>query len=577
MRGHPTSMTDFIEAELATLDSSQRDAASSLRGPVCILAGAGSGKTRTITTRIALGISTGAYAPDRVLALTYTNRAASEMKTRLRRLGAGGVDASTFHSAALRQLQHFWPLHVGGDAPRILNGKAQLLAECARNLSIRADTGTLRDIASDIEWRKVSDMTIEQFEAGASERHTVAHLSPPQVVALHREYERLKDDRRVIDFEDVLLLTTGLLASEESALLHVRERFRFFVVDEYQDVSPIQQNLLELWLGDRREICVVGDPSQTIYSFTGATSRFLIDFPRQFPDAKVYRLDTNYRSPTTIVHVANSVMRGVSSALELSAIRGGGAEVAVERYSDDLSEARGVAGHIARDISAGINARDIAVLFRSNAQGALVEQALSESGVSFHTVSGPRFFDLPEVKQAILALRGASVSETTDPLFKSVSDVLRSLGWTQDPPDVTGSARNRWEALNALVVLADNAPSGTTLRDFSTELLERQAARHEPTLEAVTLSSIHAAKGLEWESVYLIGASEGLIPISLASTESAINEERRVMYVGVTRAREMLTISWAAESGFHGTPRVRSRFLSGLGSDTARENEPRRR
>ena len=568
--GAGTSSREVLsESLLGDLDEGQREAATTLRGPVCILAGAGTGKTRTITRRIAFGISTGAYSPDRVLALTFTSRAAGEMKTRLRHLNAGAVEAATFHAAALRQLTHFWPIVVGGEAPRVLGGKSQILTEAARNLSVRVDSPTLRDLAGDIEWRKVSNLSLEAYEALGS-RPAVGNLSRAAVMSLHAEYERLKDDRRVIDFEDVLLLTAGLLANEESALMHVRERYRFFVVDEYQDVSPLQHDLLALWLGDRRDLCVVGDASQTIYSFTGASNRYLLDFSHEFPEAQVIRLDTNYRSTAPIVHVANDIMRDRPGALALTAHTVSGSKPEIDSYPDDAAEARGVAAKIAREIATGVPAKNIAVLYRVNSQSAAIEQALSDVGVSYQVAGGVRFFDMPEIKKAIMALRGAAVSVTDDPLFKSVSDVVRSLGWTQDAPAVTGAVRARWEAFNALVVMADAAPANTTLREFTAELQQRQEARHEPTLDSVTLSSIHSAKGLEWHSVYLVGLSEGLLPVSFATSPEDINEERRVFYVAVTRASSRLTMSWASSFGSHASPRTRSRFLSDLDTGTRR-------
>ena len=557
----PTRADDI----LAGLDDAQLEAARTLRGPVCILAGAGTGKTRTITQRIAFGISTGAYSPERVLALTFTVRAAGEMKTRLRQLNVGNVTSSTFHAAALRQLQHFWPTVVGGETPRVMGGKAQLLSEVSRAVGLRADKGVLRDIASDIEWRKVSNLTLEKYAEIVSTRPKIGAVTIEQLLAVHEEYERVKDERRSIDFEDVLLLTAGMLATEESALMEVRERYRFFVVDEYQDVSPLQHDLLSLWLGDRRDICVVGDASQTIYTFTGASSRYLLEFPSTYPDAKVVRLETSYRSTAPIVTVANHVMRDRPGAISLTTEKVSGDAPVIDTYADDVAEAKAVARKIVSEISRGMPAKEIAVLYRMNSQGAVLEAALAEAGVNYQVSGGTRFFDMPEVKQAIMSLRGASVSATTDPLFKSVSDVMRSLGWTLEPPSETGSIRAKWEAFNAIVLLADQAPPGTSLRDFSTELMSRQESRHEPTLEAVTLSTIHSAKGLEWASVYVVGLAEGLLPIWYATGEDAMNEERRVLYVAVTRAAQRLTLSWAPGSGSHAATRLESRFLAETG------------
>jgi DNA helicase-2/ATP-dependent DNA helicase PcrA len=449
-----------------------------------------------------------------------------------------------------------------------MKGKSQLLSEVSRKVGLRADKGVLRDIAADIEWRKVSNLTMEKYADVVVARPQIGGVTVEQLLSVHEEFERVKDERQQIDFEDVLLLTAGLLATEDAALMEVRERYRFFVVDEYQDVSPLQHDLLSLWLGERRDICVVGDASQTIYSFTGASSRYLLEFPTTFPDARVVRLETSYRSTAPIVTVANHIMRDRPGAIALSTERVAGDAPVINAYVNDVAEARDVASKIAAEISRGTAAKDIAVLYRTNAQSAVLETALAEVGVNYQVSGETRFFDMPEVKQAIMSLRGASVSATTDPLFKSVSDVMRSLGWTLEPPTETGSIRSRWEALNALVLLADQAPHGTTLRDFSGELLARQEARHEPTMEAVTLSTIHSAKGLEWSSVYIIGLAEGSLPIWHATSEEAISEERRVLYVGITRAEKRLTLSWASGSGSHVATRVKSRFLAetGIGS-----------
>ncbi|MEG0160755.1 MAG: ATP-dependent helicase [Aurantimicrobium sp.] len=545
------------EELLAGLDDDQRTVAEELRGPVCVLAGAGTGKTRAITHRIAYGIATGTYSPDRVLALTFTNRAAGEMRTRLRHLGAGPVQAQTFHAAALRQLGHFWPMFVGGETPKIFESKSRPLAEVATQLGLKLDTATLRDLASEVEWRKTSNLSLSSYEKRAYARAMPGNLA----VA----YEDLKDARGQIDMEDVLLLTAGLLESEAAAAMEVRERYRFFVVDEYQDVSPLQHHLLDLWLGDHRDLCVVGDASQTIYSFTGATSDYLLSFGSTYPDAHVVKLETNYRSTAPIVSAANALMRDRPGALTLTAATPEGPAPQVTAYPNDGAEARAVATKIAAEIAAGTLPEDIAVLYRINVQAVALEQALSDLGVSTTIYGAKRFYDLPEVKQAIMALRGASVSVSGEPLFKSVSDVLRSVGWSQEAPQTTGAARSKWEALNALMVMADEAPEGTSFRAFTDELLARQAARHEPTMHAVTLASVHSAKGLEWDSVHVIGLSEGLFPISYAQNLEAIAEERRLLYVAITRARKQLSLSWAQQGTGRATNRERSRFVAELG------------
>lgn len=564
-------MTPTPESLLAGLDDQQRVAAEALIGPVCMLAGAGTGKTRAITHRIAYGVSTGAYAPNRVMALTFTSRAAAELRGRLRQLGAGGVAARTFHAAALSQLNFFWPHVVGGQAPRILDGKGRLLGHAAEAVKLKLDTATLRDLAAEIEWRKTSGLSIEQYAAGIARRSLPGRLDVDQVVAMQETYERLKDDRKQIDFEDVLLGMAGMIESEPSVAMQVREQYRFFVVDEYQDVSPLQHDLLALWLGDRRDLCVVGDASQTIYSFAGARSDYLLNFPKHYEDATVVRLEQNYRSTPSIVAAANQLMRGRPGALSLHAAASETGTEPIEReYATDLAEARGVAQHVLELIEAGTRPENIAVLYRVNVQAAVVETALGDVGVSYQIRGSKRFFDLPEVKQAVMSLRAASVSIMGEPLFKSVSDVLRSLGWSQTAPESQGAVRDRWESLNAIMGLVDQAAPGTTFRQFTDELMERQAGQHEPTVSAVTLATLHSAKGLEWDAVFLIGLCEGLVPISYAASVEQIDEERRLLYVGITRARRRLALSWAASGLQQRSPRVRSRFLAEIGIRTAR-------
>jgi DNA helicase-2/ATP-dependent DNA helicase PcrA len=554
------------EELLSSLDDDQRVVAQQLYGPVCVLAGAGTGKTRAITHRIAYGVATGTYSPDRILALTFTTRAAGEMKTRLRQLGAGPVQAQTFHAAALRQLGHFWPNYVGGTMPKLFESKARPLAESAKMVGLKLDTATLRDVAGEVEWRKVNNLTIEQYEAIAMTKALPGNIGVADMLGLMSTYEQLKDDRNLIDMEDVLLLNAGLLESEQAAALEVRERYRFFVVDEYQDVSPLQHHLLSLWMGNHRDLCVVGDASQTIYSFTGATSDYLLGFSQHYSDAHVIKLERNYRSSAPIVTLANYVMRDRPGALELVAQTQQGPQPTLSEYPDDHAEARAVADAISADIASGVKPEDIAVLYRINVQAVALEQALSDRGISFHVHGATRFFDMPDVKQAIMALRGASVSVSGEPLFKSVSDVLRSLGWTQEPPAGGGALRAKWDALNALMVMADEASPETTFREFTDELITRQQSQHEPNRHAVTLASVHSSKGLEWKHVYVIGLSEGLFPISYATTLEAVSEERRLLYVAITRAQEKLALSWARYGTKTSTGRQPSRFVEEFGT-----------
>ncbi|MHA6668959.1 ATP-dependent helicase [Homoserinimonas sp. A447] len=553
------------ESLLGRLDTDQRLAAEATLGPVCLLAGAGTGKTTAITHRIAYGVATGVYPPSRVMALTFTARAAAELRGRLRMLGTTGVAARTFHASALSQLGYFWPQVVGGTMPSILDSKARVIAQAADSVSLKLDTATLRDLAAEIEWRKVSMLTLGQYAAALPGRTIPAALDADKMIALHQAYEAAKDARRQLDFEDVLLATAGMIESEPWVAQQVREQYRFFVVDEYQDVSPLQQHLLDLWLGDRQDLCVVGDASQTIYSFAGASSSFLLGFGSRYQNATVVRLESNYRSTPAIVATANRLMRDRPGALVLSAAESTrGVEPEVRSYPTDSAEARAVAGRITEQLAAGVRPQDIAVLYRINVQGAALETALNDAGVSYQLRGGRRFFELPEVKQALMMLKGAVIASVGEPLFKTVSDVLRSLGWTQDAPETRGAVRDRWESLNAVMGLAESAPRETTLRQFVEDLYERASAQHEPTMEAVTLATLHSAKGLEWDTVYLVGLSEGLVPITYAKTFEAIDEERRLLYVGITRARKELHLSWSQAGQGRSGDRAPSRFLEEL-------------
>ncbi|MBD8078232.1 ATP-dependent DNA helicase UvrD2 [Cellulosimicrobium arenosum] len=569
------------DAILDALDPDQRDVALALSGPVCVLAGAGTGKTRAITHRIAYGVRTGSYPPTSVLAVTFTARAAGEMRTRLRELGAHGVQARTFHAAALRQLGYFWPKVVGGAPPRILEHKASAVAEAARRIGVSVDRVAVRDLSSEVEWSKVSLVTADDYvrACAAIDRDAPAGYDHQTVARLITAYEDVKTERSVIDFEDVLLMLGDMLAHQGSVADQVRRQYRHFVVDEYQDVSPLQQFLLDQWLGGRDELCVVGDPSQTIYSFTGATPHHLLTFTRTHPGARVVRLVRDYRSTPQVVTLANRLLSragragGGHTALELVAQRPSGPPVAFTAYEDDEAEATGIAARIGRLVEAGTRPSEIAVLYRTNGQSEAFEAALADAGIGYLVRGGERFFQRKEVRDAIVLLRGAARSADPDvPMPETVRDVLVSAGWSAEPPAARGAARERWDSMQALVALADDvaalaASSGdpTTVATFIAELQERAAAQHAPTVEGVTLASLHAAKGLEWDAVFLAGTSEGLMPISLAETDEAVAEERRLLYVGITRAREHLELSFARSRNPGGrATRKRTRFLDGL-------------
>jgi DNA helicase-2/ATP-dependent DNA helicase PcrA len=569
---------------LAALDPEQREVATALTGPVCVLAGAGTGKTRAITHRIAYGVHSGVYVPQQVLAVTFTARAAGEMRTRLRALGVGGVQARTFHAAALRQLSYFWPQTVGGAAPSILEHKAGLVADAAARLRLTVDRAAVRDLSAEVEWAKAGLHTPQGYPAAATAagRGEPGGFDVATVGRVLEVYEDVKTDRNVIDFEDVLLLTVGILEEYPQVAGTVRGQYRHFVVDEYQDVSALQQRLLQHWLGDRDTVCVVGDPSQTIYSFTGASPEHLLGFPRQYAGARVVRLVRDYRSTPQVVALANALLHrappgSVPSAarLQLIAQRPAGPPPQLTSHADDVAEAAAAAARVQALVAAGTKASEIALLYRTNAQSQALEQALADVGVPYLVRGGERFFARKEVRDALLLLRGAARAGDGDdqPLGEQARAVLAAAGWSQQPPSAGGAVRERWESLQALAVLADQLAAATpeaTLGHLVTELEERAAAQHAPTVEGVTLASLHAAKGLEWDAVLIVGLSEGLMPISLADGWEAVEEERRLLYVGITRAREQLFLSWsrARTPGGRGG-RSPSRFLDGLLGDSS--------
>lgn len=571
-------MANHIDAEkiLEGLDREQRAAAEALHGPVCILAGAGTGKTRAITHRIAYGVSTGVYDPHKTLALTFTARAAAEMRSRLHDLGAVGVQARTFHAAALRQLRFFWPEVIGGPMPEIIKQKARFLAETAQRLRLTTDRASLRDIAAEIEWAKVSLIGPEEYRSVG--REPVANMDTITISRMYQGYEDLKLDRGYIDFEDVLVLMVGILEDHPNIAAQFRQQYRTFVVDEYQDVSALQQRLLDLWLGERDDLCVVGDASQTIYSFTGATSRFLLHFNERFPHAKTVKLIRNYRSTPQIIQLANKMLDERTQMkvgprdtaewpkpLELVSQQKAGKDVEFAQYDNDEDEAHNIAATIKKLIGEGTAHKDIALLYRTNSQSRILEEVFTELNIPYVVRGAERFFERAEVRQAMRQLAAPAVQAETN-VPEQVRMILGSVGFTEKAPTQGGASRERWESWQALhnlaTELAAERGENFTMHEFVRELRERAEAQHAPQVQGVTLASLHSAKGLEWDVVFLIGISEGLIPISFATTQADVDEERRLFYVGITRARKQLYLSWTtSRSAGSRSTRKCSRFL----------------
>ena len=555
------------------LDPDQLTAIRAPRGPVCVLAGAGTGKTRTIVHRIANLIHSGHVAAGQVLAVTFTARAAGEMRTRLRALGIHGAQARTFHAAALRQLRYFWPRVVGGQQWDLLEGKLRLVSQAAHKAGVGTESEVLRDLATEIEWAKASLVSPDDYAAEVAKLRRQPPAPAEQVAQVYRWYESIKTRANQLDFDDLLLHTAAALEEHQAVAEEFRDRYRCFVVDEYQDVTPLQQRVLDAWLGERDDLTVVGDANQTIYSFAGASARPLLNFTRRFPHATVVRLERDYRSTPEVVGLANRVIgaardRPAGSRLKLVGQRKPGPAPAFAEHEDEAAEAAAVARKISELLDSGTSASEIAVLYRVNAQSETYEQALSELEIPYLVRGGERFFMRTEVRQATAALRTAAAQKPTGELPKLVRELLTPLGLTEEPP-TGGAARERWESLLALVELAEELAAtveGADLAQYVVELDMRARAQHPPTVEGVTLASLHAAKGLEWDAVFLVGLVEGTLPILHADgNDAAIEEERRLLYVGVTRARQYLSLSWAlTRSESNRRPRRRSRFLYGL-------------
>ncbi len=592
--------TDRMTAPLTVgLDDEQREAVLAPRGPVCVLAGAGTGKTRTITHRIAQLVADGHVAAGQILAVTFTQRAAGEMRTRLRALdttaptGArvGAVQALTFHAAAHRQLRYFWPRVIGNTGWELLDTKFAVVARAANRTRLNASTDDVRDLAGEIEWAKASLIGPEDYVATVAADGRDTPLDAEKIAAVYAAYEALKvrdESVTLLDFDDLLLHTAAAIENDAAVAQEFRDRYRCFVVDEYQDVTPLQQRVLSAWLGDRDDLTVVGDANQTIYSFTGASPRFLLDFSRRFPDATVVRLERDYRSTPQVVSLANQLIatargRVAGSRIQLSGQRAPGPAPSFHEHTDEAAEAAAVAASIGRLIESGTAPSEIAVLYRVNAQSEVYEEALTEAGIAYQIRGGEGFFSRQEIKQALLALQRAATrgTEQDGALPDVVRAVLEPLGLTAEPPAGT-RARDRWEALTALAELVDDEVAQRPqleLPGLLAELRMRADARHPPVVQGVTLASLHAAKGLEWDAVFLVGLADGTLPISHALAHGpdseSVEEERRLLYVGITRARIHLALSWAlARTPGGRQSRKPSRFLNGIAPQTRKDPAP---
>ncbi|MBT1174771.1 ATP-dependent helicase [Bifidobacterium sp. LC6] len=515
---------------LEGLDERQRAAATTLHGPVRIIAGAGAGKTRTVTRRIAYACATGAWKPERVLAVTFSVKAAAEMRARLTQLGlaesaggiggnSAGVTAATFHSAALRQLNSVWSDVCEAPFPHLIEDQRDVVARAITRVTASSDIDPLmvRDVLAEINWAKVSLIAVEDYArvCTAAQHRPPAGLETSRFANIYSEYEKEKTSRGEIDFDDILLLVCHIMDDFPEAAAQIRSSIGWLTVDEYQDVSPLQHRLMTLWLGAsgeegghamNRNICVVGDPAQTIYSFAGASSWDLINFADEFgPLAADIDLNTDYRSTPQVVALANKVLAAAPNRedyLKLVSAREPGATITRTVYATDAEEAQGVAARIMRLIRQGVKPSDCAILTRINAQQAVFGAALRQAGLKFR--------------------------------------VRKDSGWQSSA--LADDNANKRAILEAMGLDA----SGTALAD-------------DP---GVTISTIHASKGLEFDHVFMIGCSEGLLPFGAPESGDALEEERRLMYVGITRAQDSLHLSYArTKDGFGAQQRRPSRFL----------------
>ena len=539
------------EEILAALDDEQRAVALASRGPVCVIAGAGTGKTRAITHRIAYAASIGVMDPQKVLALTFTARAAGEMRMRLRTLGVPTVAARTIHSAALKQLLYFWPQVFGGRAPDLLTTKTGFITQAITRADLQGTLSItsrdlMRDIASEIEWAKSSQVVPEDYVNESSKRTQKPRINPEQIAQVYSAYMSLMKQERAMDFEDVLLLTAAMLEEEREVRERVQDQYRYFTIDEYQDISPLQQRVINSWLGSRQEICVVGDPAQTIYSFAGATPVFLNTFTQRFPDAEVIRLTSGYRSTPEITLMANTVLRSASMGQELVAQNEHGAKPTVAAYKDESAEIEGVVKDIGVLLSEGAPAQEVAILARTNNQLNSIEKAIAAAGLPYQVRNNERFFDRTDVREFLKGVRTASVIPTEGVYWL---DELRTLA----QPFLTGAAIDGIAGLLHLAreLDADDSFAPKTLRAYLREVEDRVQQNNPPTMPVLTLATLHATKGLEWERVFLIGVSESILPFDSGNTgpenQSAIDEERRLFYVGITRAKKDLRMSYRGE------------------------------
>jgi DNA helicase-2/ATP-dependent DNA helicase PcrA len=554
------------------LNPAQREAVETTVGPVCILAGAGTGKTRVISRRVAYAIATGAVHPSHVLVVTFTDKAANEMRERLAALGFPGVQAQTFHAAAFRQLRYFWGRLSEGRPPEVLDSKAPLLGPIQRSLPGGYKFTAVKDLADELEWAKARRLEPSSYQAAVEAMGRTPPVPGDLFAGVFRRYERAKERAGRIDFEDMLVRMLEGFERRPDVAEEFRGQYRWFSVDEYQDTNPLQQALLEAWLGERRDLAVVGDEDQTIYTFTGATSEYLTGFVRRFPEARLVRLEDNYRSSPEVLALANRLLaatpgRGPGAGKRLVATRPSGPEPTVVAFEHAEREVAALVAEVGRLAGAGVEPDEVAVLLRTNAQIPPFEEALAAAGIRYQ-VRGELFFRRTEVLRAIGVLRSRTARAAGGGLVDALEAIwFERFGFRRDEEPDGEEARQRHASLVTLLGIAERVGDEAGIAGFLEEVGRRAAQEAEGTGGGVNLLTYHRAKGLEFDAVLLPAIEEGVLPIRQASTPAEVAEERRLLYVGLTRARVHLWLSWAARrAGPSGReqPRKPSRFLDDL-------------
>jgi DNA helicase-2/ATP-dependent DNA helicase PcrA len=531
------------------LNAEQTRAVKAVMGPVCILAGAGSGKTTTITRRIANQVANGTFSAGAILAVTFTDKAAGEMRARLAALGVQGVRARTFHAAALAQLRH-----LSSEPPgQILPSKVIALRSIARSLPRPYRFRPAADLATEIEWAKNRRLTPDAYESSLGDHQPPVPVDLMQRV--YRHYERAKNDRGMMDFEDLLERAIRMFQTEEWAREQFFNRYDAFTVDEYQDVNLLQETLLREWLGDRDNLCVVGDDYQSIYGFTGATPQYLLEMPRRFPRTEVIRLEENYRSTPQVLAVANRLVPRLGGAEKvLRAVIEDGDEPMIRLCSRPDAEMSVIVDRIRGLAESGVVYEEMAILYRVNFRSEDYEEVLAAAGIPYQVKDGA-FLTRQTARQMLSSLRRSSATGVA----AEVRRLADRAGFTENIPDHVGEQEiTRQNDLARFVRLAEEFDDGKrTGADFVLDIEARFGTEGDG--RGVQLMTLHRAKGLEFEAVFLPRVEEGELPFKRSKSDEAIVEERRLFYVGITRAKRHLTITWVSDGKRKG-----SRFIGEL-------------